>query len=153
MATKKEEKGLTQFEENIVLHYIENGCQSSAYRAVSKSDKMSNKTINEKASRLFARDKVKARVAELRSQVANKTTMDRAWVLEHLKENILVSMGKMSIRRDDDKLVVASHNPSAANTGLKMLGQEIADMFIDVSKQVDDDGNSVVPVINVTIGA
>lgn len=150
MAAK--DKGLNPFEEKVVLHYIEHGCQTSAYKHASTAKRMADKTVHEKASRLFSRDKVKARIAELRGKVADKVTMDRAWVLEQLKENVLVCMGKKRIKNEDGEIVMAQHNPSAANTALKLIGQEIAGMFVDVSKSVDDDGKAVVPVVNVTIG-
>ncbi len=104
------------------------------------------------AARLKTNEDIMARIDALKRTAAIKAVVDRAWVLEHLKENALVSMGKMRVKDENGILAETNHNPSAANAALKLLGQELEGMFIDVKKQIDDDGKAVVPVINVTIG-
>lgn len=47
--------------------------QAGAYRSAFNTSNMKAKTVQEKASRLMSDDKVKARVAELRDAVAEKT--------------------------------------------------------------------------------
>jgi hypothetical protein len=56
---------------------------SDAYRTAYDSEKMSSKTINEKASLLMANDKIRTRVEELRQQSLEHVKYD---IEEHYKE-------------------------------------------------------------------
>lgn len=68
---------LTLRQEAFAQAYINGMSQSDAYRASFDCPNSSDKTIWEKASRLFADDKVKARINELRAQNAEKQLWTR----------------------------------------------------------------------------
>lgn len=76
---------LTAKQEKFVQCIIEGMSQADAYRsAYNAAKRMTDKTIWEKASRLMADDKVKARVQELRDQLAKSTIMTAQERLEWL---------------------------------------------------------------------
>ena len=77
---------LTQKEEKAVLHYIENGDKSKAYRHAYNASRMKAKTINEAACRLFAKRKIKARVAELQALHAEEHNITVEWLTEKYLE-------------------------------------------------------------------
>lgn len=62
--------------------------QSDAYRSAYDASRMTDKTVNEKASLLAAQDKIKARIEELRGQVTSKKIMTAQKRLEWLTEVI-----------------------------------------------------------------
>ena len=64
---------LTGRQENFCQAYVKCGNQHAAYKASYSWENSTRKTIDEKASRLMAQDKIKARVAELQERVAVKT--------------------------------------------------------------------------------
>lgn len=66
---------LTPKQEAFVNAIIEGKSQADAYRSAYSTKNMSNKTIWENASRLMADSKVKARVQELRDQIAEEGIM------------------------------------------------------------------------------
>lgn len=66
---------LTPQQEAFVLKIVEGETQADAYRAAYSTAKMSDKTVWEKASRLMADDKVRARVQELRDKIASESIM------------------------------------------------------------------------------
>ena len=68
---------LTQKQEKFVRNIVEGMSQAEAYRNAYNAQKMSSKTVWEKASRLRADDKVRAREQELRDQAANEAIMTR----------------------------------------------------------------------------
>ena len=66
---------LTGKKELFARKIVEGLSQADAYRAAYSTKSMTNKTVWEKASRLMADDKVKARVNELRDQIAQDSIM------------------------------------------------------------------------------
>lgn len=66
---------LTDKQELFVRKIIEGESQADAYRAAYNTQRMSDKSVWEKASRLMADDKVRARVAELRDKIADESIM------------------------------------------------------------------------------
>ena len=70
---------LTPKEEAFCLAYLETGNASEAYRLSYSAKTASAKTINEKASRLLDKDKIGARLAEIRAghQKRHEVTVDR----------------------------------------------------------------------------
>lgn len=61
---------------------------SDAYRAAYDTSKMTDKTVNEKASVLAAQDKISARITELREQLTSEKIMSAQRRLEWLTEVI-----------------------------------------------------------------
>lgn len=78
--------GLTQKEEKAVMHYIEHGNKSDAYRHAYSTSRMKDKTINEKACLLFQKDKIKARVAELQAEMVDRLEITVESILDELEE-------------------------------------------------------------------
>lgn len=75
---------LSQREEAFCLAVLTEKNQSAAYRKAYRAGRMTSKTINEKASRLMAKDKIRARVAELRAPVAEQAQMKRREWLDRM---------------------------------------------------------------------
>lgn len=79
---------LTAKQEAFVNAIIEGKSQADAYRSAYSTKNMSNKTIWENASRLMADSKVKARVQELRDQLAEEGIMTAKERLKWLSQLI-----------------------------------------------------------------
>lgn len=77
---------LTAKQEAFCLAYLETGNGSEAYRKAYGAGAMSAKTINEKASRLLATGKVRARLEELRKPVVEAAQVTLAGHLSRLEE-------------------------------------------------------------------
>jgi len=76
-----EREKLTQKQELFCLAFIETGNASEAYRRSYSAKNMKPETVQQKASRLMATGKVRARVEELRAAAANQVIADEARVL------------------------------------------------------------------------
>ena len=79
---------LTPKQEKFVQEIVKGKSQADAYRSAYACKKMSDKTIWENASRLMADSKVKARVQELRDQIASKSIMTAQQRMEWLTQLI-----------------------------------------------------------------
>ena len=79
MLTEKQEK----FVQSIVLEGMN---YSDAYRSAYNTDRMSDKTVNEKASLLAGEDKIRARMAELREKTITPKVMSAQKRKEKLTE-------------------------------------------------------------------
>ena len=77
---------LTQKQENFCAAYIEIGNASDAYRKAYPGTRMSDKTLNEAASRLLKNSKVVARLEELRKPVAESAQITLSQHLSKLEE-------------------------------------------------------------------
>ena len=82
---------LTAKQEKFVQELIKNGGnQSAAYRAAYDTSKMKEKTITQKACRLFQQGNVRARYDEIQGKVIEKTAdvaaSMRAFIIQKLKE-------------------------------------------------------------------
>lgn len=75
---------LTAKQEAFVKNIIDGMSQADAYRSAYPNNKMTDKTIHEKASRLMADDKVRARLKELRDQMMKPSIMTAQERLEYL---------------------------------------------------------------------
>ena len=79
---------LTPKQEKFVQGIIEGMSQADAYRSAYSTKNMADKTVWENASRLMADSKVKARVTELRDQIASDSIMSAQKRLEWLTKVI-----------------------------------------------------------------
>jgi phage terminase small subunit len=79
---------LTPKQEQFVQNMVKGMSQADAYRAAYSSNKMSDKTIHEAASRLANDSKISARLSELRGQLTKETIMTAQRRLEWLTEVI-----------------------------------------------------------------
>lgn len=77
---------LTAKQEAFCLAYVESGNATDAYRKAGYSPAMSEKTVNEAASRLLKNSKVAARIDALRKPAAEAATMTLAGHLARLEE-------------------------------------------------------------------
>lgn len=67
--------GLTAKQEAFAIAVFKGSNASDAYRTAYSPKRMSDKTVNEEASRLLANPKISARIAELRERVARKAEL------------------------------------------------------------------------------
>jgi hypothetical protein len=108
------------------------------------------RTIDQNGFNFFAfRDE--ARLLELRSRAAEKTVLDKAWVLDKLRKNIEVSLGGQTVRlkvhkRDKEsgavevgEVEISAHDAAAANKGLELLARHLG-MFVDKHELTGKDG-------------
>lgn len=79
---------LTPKQEVFARKIVEGMTQADAYRASFSCSRMTDKTVWEKASRLMADDKVKARVKELRDKINDEAIMSAQKRLEWLTKVI-----------------------------------------------------------------
>jgi len=78
---------LTVKQEAAIQNFLINGGnKTAAYKSAYSTSKMKAKTINEKASRFFADDKVRARLQELQKETEENNKITRDWVLEQAKK-------------------------------------------------------------------
>ena len=75
---------LTAKQEQFVQNIIQGMSQADAYRSAYNASKMTDKTVYEKASLLAGQDKVRARLKELREQLASEAIMSAQKRLEWL---------------------------------------------------------------------
>lgn len=75
---------LTAKQEKFAQGILEGKDQAEAYRCAYNCQKMKDKTVWEKASRLIATEKVAARIKELRDQLAKPSIMTAQERLEYL---------------------------------------------------------------------
>lgn len=116
---------LTDKQELFVRKIIEGESQADAYRAAYSTQRMSNKSVWEKASRLMADDKVRARVAELRDKIAEKSVMSAQRRLEWLTELV-----EDTEQMTNDKL-------KAIDIMNKMTGEYVQKVEANVSSEVN----------------
>ena len=86
---------LTIKEEIFIQRRIEGYSQTEAYRFAYNCENMKDKTVTEKASKLMAKDNVRARYEELLNELKEKSfyTVKKAnnhldWIIEKAKEDI-----------------------------------------------------------------
>lgn len=120
MLTPKQEK----FAQAVVLDEMN---YTDAYRSVYDVSRMTDKTVNEKASRLASDDKVRARMQELRASLASPKIMSAQERLEWLS-SVIQSEGEST----RDKL-------SASDQMNKMQGEYLTKIEgnLNVSKLED----------------
>lgn len=99
--TAKEEKfclevatGVDEFQKPITY--------GEAYRRAYAVNKMTQKSVDEKASQMMAKVKIKSRVAELRAKVEEKCVVDAAYVRNRLYE--IDQMDVLDIYNDDGSI-------------------------------------------------
>lgn len=75
---------LTPKQERFCLEYLKCGNASEAYRQAYKPKKMTDKSVNEKASQMLAMVKIRSRLKELNSKAVTEAVMTRQEALERL---------------------------------------------------------------------
>jgi phage terminase small subunit len=129
---------LTPKQEKFVQGIIDGLSQADAYRSAYSTDKMTDKTVWEKASRLMADDKVKARVKEIRDQMMKPSIMSAQERLEYLTRVIKGEEPEKYIRFDKDEKI-EDEMPVSIRTRLnaidimnKMQGEYVQKVEADV---------------------
>ena len=92
---------LTAKQEQFVKNIIDGMSQADAYRQAYQSENMADKTIHENACRLAKNPKVKARLKELRDQLATPNIMSAQERLELLTKIIKGEKGETEMRYID----------------------------------------------------
>lgn len=137
---------LTSKEEAFALELSNGKSQRQAYRAAYNAKNMKDSTVDEKASRLLAKDKVRARYDELRGKVVaaaeEKGVASAVQVLEELTRIALGTKGFPSYTADGGE-VEKKPNLSARLKALELLGKNWA-LFTDKTEQ---SGETTVRVI------
>jgi phage terminase small subunit len=116
---------LTPKQEMFVQNIIKGMSQADAYRNAYTTNKMSDKTIHEAASRLMADSKILARVKELREQTDKETIMSAQKRLEWLTQLI------------DSEDESTSDKLKAIDLMNKMQGEYIQKVVADVDTNVN----------------
>lgn len=119
---------LTVKREAFCNYYIETGNASEAYRRAFCCQKMSEKTVWEKASVLLTKDKVRARVEELQNEQKNKSDITKEKILSELSNIAFSSISEMHNtwieRKDFDKLS-AEQKSTIKSISTKVLKKNI----------------------------
>lgn len=112
---------LTPKQERFVQNIIEGMTQADAYREAYSTSKMTDKTVWEKASRLMSDDKVRARLQELRDQLAGESIMTAKERLEYLTRVIKGQEVEEKIEIDKNGKKETRRIPPAIKTRLDAL--------------------------------
>lgn len=116
-------KGLTLKQEKFVQNLIQGMSQREAYKNSYNAEKMKDETIDNKASKLFQKDEVRARYYELLEKLEDEAIMDAQermkWLTSVVKgttqEEVLVELA--------DGTQVKKRLPAKLDTKLKALDQ------------------------------
>lgn len=92
---------LTAKEEKFVQGIIAGKSQRQAYKEAYNTSRMKDKTVDEKACRMFKSDKISARYRELQEKAENKAIITKDKLLEGLVEAFEMAKGSI-----ESKLVV-----------------------------------------------
>ena len=117
---------LTIKQENFCMKYVELGNASEAYRSAYNAENTSDKTINEKASRLLKKGKVGARLAELKA--------------EH-KDRHNISVDLIVDRLEEARELALSKNQASAAVGAAMGQAKVAGLLVDKQQHSNDPDN------------
>ena len=108
---------LTNMEEAVCVKYIELGSQIEAFRAAYDPGDMNERQVHKRSGEVFQRVHVKARIQELRDQVARESVVSRSWVVASL------------VKVHDTAMEAGTLNLAAANKALELMGIELG-MFV-----------------------
>lgn len=136
---------LTTQQETFAQNIIMGMSQAEAYRNAYNTNKMTDKTVWEKASRLMATDKVRARVEELRSQVAKTAIMTAEERLKFLTKIINGEENEIVLEVDRDGKQVEIKMPPSLKTKLnaidimnKMQGEYVTKVVGNMDAKLED---------------
>lgn len=107
---------LTPKQENFCLAYLETGNASEAYRVSSYSKKMSEKSVNEVASKLLNNIKIVSRLEELRKPIMKRHNITIDSLIDELEEARQAALTAESVQ--------SSAAVSATMSKAKLLGMD-----------------------------
>ncbi len=97
------ERRITPKQERFVQGLIAGASQREAYRAAYSASRMSDKTVDKRASELFKRGGVKGRYDELQAELADRVLWDREKAARELIEVRDLALRHIRETRDDKK--------------------------------------------------
>ena len=130
---------LTDKQERFVQGLINGKSQREAYKAAYNCKKMKDKTVDEKASKLFRADKVRARYNEVHDRLIQEAEDECIITVKDVLREI-ATVALLSL--DDPKVIVGIVKASDKNKALEMAGKHLG-MFTDKLQlsgevQIDD---------------
>ncbi len=124
MAIDTTSRPLTPKQEAFCIFVLAGSNQSDAYRKAYNCGGMKAKTVNEKASRMMGRGKIRARVADLTAPVIAQAQMTRTEWLQRLTRCCRFDPRKMFDATGKLKPITElGENEAAAIVGFEMLGE------------------------------
>lgn len=136
---------LTEKQEAFAQNIIMGMSQADAYRNAYNTKKMSDKTVWENASRLINNSKVKARVNELRAQVANKAILTAEERLKFLSKVINGEECEVAYAQDAEGNRIEIKQPPSLKTRLnaidimnKMQGEYVTKVVGNMDAKLED---------------
>lgn len=136
---------LTEKQEAFAQNIIMGMSQADAYRNAYNTKKMSDKTVWENASRLINNSKVKARVNELRAQVANKAILTAEERLKFLSKVINGEECEVAYAQDAEGNQIEIKQPPSLKTRLnaidimnKMQGEYVTKVVGNMDAKLED---------------
>ena len=136
---------LTEKQEAFAQNIIMGMSQADAYRNAYNTKKMSDKTVWENASRLMNNSKVKARVNELRAQVANKAILTAEERLKFLSKVINGEECEVAYAQDAEGNQIEIKQPPSLKTRLnaidimnKMQGEYVTKVVGNMDAKLED---------------
>lgn len=136
---------LTEKQEAFAQNIIMGMSQAEAYRNAYNTKKMSDKTVWENASRLMNNSKVKARVNELRAQVANKAILTAEERLKFLSKVINGEECEVAYAQDAEGNQIEIKQPPSLKTRLnaidimnKMQGEYVTKVVGNMDAKLED---------------
>ena len=138
---------LTAKQERFVELVLAGRNQTDAFRAAYDCTNYSDKALWVAACKMRATPKVALRLQAIQLRAAQKTELDRSWVIRKLMQNAEVCLADRTVKlilrkrgqpgqegnNETETIEVHRHNPEAANKALELLGKEIG-MFIERSE-------------------
>jgi phage terminase small subunit len=125
-------KTLTPQQEKFCLAVAEGMGASEAYRRTYKAERMKDSTVSECASRLMADRKIAARLGVLRSQIAEKSVLKAADVLQETRRLLLLNPARIIKRSKGpdgkERATVLMPDELDADTAAAVASFEIDDM-------------------------
>jgi phage terminase small subunit len=120
-------KKLTLKQEAAIQEYMKNGGnQTAAYKHAYNAEKMQERTIISKASVLFGLPHIKARLQELKDELAEENKIDKNWVITQLRNVIEKSSEAEAVTDKEGNLLYYKYDSTGVNKAIdtlnKMLG-------------------------------
>lgn len=129
------ETKLTQKQEKAVLHYIENGNKTKAFKYAYDTSRMKDKSINERASRFFSEIKVSTRVDEIRAKAESSTILNT----QQKKELLTIIANHNAKILDGEKML----DPASARAAIAELNKMDGDYSPNKLEHTGEDGGPI----------
>lgn len=117
--------GLTQRQENFALEYVRTGDPVASFKA-SYTAGGKPATINSQCNKLLRNPAIKARIAELRDEIAERAEITVADVVRELWDNAMAAKQAKPIRdKDGNETGEYRADLAASNQALKLVGDHL----------------------------